>query len=95
MAETERPERRREKRNPVIFSVYYSSFPEPHKESRYYGLAMDMSKSGLSLYSYSRMKEGAEIDVKAKKWPDSRKATVRWCKKKISGRFYKSGLSFQ
>jgi hypothetical protein len=76
MSKAEQSERRNKKRASSILSVYCSFSPEPHKDSNCYGMTMNISESGLCMYTVCEIKEGTELKVSGKKWSGSRTATV-------------------
>lgn len=84
--------KRREERNPAVRSVHFSSAHGSHR-FKFLGTTENVSESGFCLYTVYEIKEGTELRVKSKEmWPGPRKATVRWCEKKVEGRLYKLGL---
>lgn len=84
--------KRTEARNPAVRSVHFSP-PHGSPRFKFLGTTENVSESGFCLYTVYEIEEGTELRVKSKEmWPGPRKATVRWCEKKVEGRLYKLGL---
>ncbi len=83
---------RKEFREQILGHVscsYASTTNEPDFE----GIIIDVSNSGLGIFTYKPITEGIGLKIYSKGlWEDSKHATVKWCKK-IASDIYRSGLT--
>ena len=93
MVESVNKERRSEERTPVAASIYYLSTLEQYNDCKFWGVALNVSLSGVSTYSNISFKIGFALKVRSKTlWENTRDAKVKWCKK-IDDDLYKLGFS--
>jgi len=83
-------ERRSETRHPYFHSVEFSS-PSEQGEELLIGTTINISNSGLCLYSYVPLREGQEITIKGAFRAGHRTYTVRWVNKLLED-FFMVGL---
>jgi hypothetical protein len=84
--------RRRDQRHLFFTNIeYYISSPLP--EEMYLGSNINMSDSGMCMYTYRRLNEGDHIRIKNALPVPHQKAAVRWTKR-YSEDFFKVGLEF-
>ncbi len=87
--------RRTEKRDRLNASVYYSPLPERNVNGRLWGITVDVSNSGLSIFTDRFVREGFTYKVQSKDlWDDCRTYRLIWCKE-VRADLYRSGLSIQ
>jgi hypothetical protein len=83
-------EQRRETREQLIGDVCwaYASVSDEHK-----GILIEESKSGMSIMTYSPVKEGSILRIDCKgSIAGTRYVTVKWCKE-VAPNNYRCGLS--
>jgi hypothetical protein len=83
-------ERRSEPRHPYFSSIEFSILPE-NAEGTLIGTAINISNSGLSIYSYVPLNEGQEITIRSAFPSNYRTYTVRWVNKLLDD-FFMVGL---
>ncbi len=83
-------ERRAEIRYSYISSVQFSS-PSENGEELFVGTTINISESGLCLYSYVPLSEGRKITIKSPFRARYRTFTVRWVSKLLDD-FFMVGL---
>ncbi len=89
-------EQRRKRRGPISVPVSFGTVTgEPGNREIEEGRTADFSESGLGLYSHHELEPGAVLEIECLDiWEAPKKFTVRWCNK-VSGNFYRVGLSVQ
>lgn len=91
-------ERRSQKRTQMSVPVHCTSFwnedgkPKSASEN---GVTFDISESGLSFFSNSRLDEGRGIAVRCRDvWHSNRIGTVKWCRS-VTFNLHKVGVSLE
>jgi hypothetical protein len=85
-------DQRREERYGFPYTIEYVLNPSATDEI-FEGVAINISKSGLCLYTHNILREGQEITIKSIMPITSQNATVKWIEK-IDHIYYKVGLVF-
>lgn len=83
-------ERRSEPRHPYFSSIEFSILPE-NAEETVIGTTINISNSGLGMYSYVPLSEGQEITIVSAFPSNHRTYTVRWVNKLLED-FFMVGL---
>ncbi len=88
-------EKRSEKRALGTASIFYSPPFEAYKDVNFWGVTLNASPLGLSMYTRQSFEVSFNLKVHSKAlWNNFRDAKVVWCKK-ISDGLYKIGLSLR
>lgn len=86
-------EKRTEERISLTASIFYSPISDAYKkDDKSWGITLDVSRSGVSLYTGATLEEGLPIKVHREDlWNNGRTARTIWCKE-VSKDLYRSGL---
>jgi hypothetical protein len=86
-------EHRRKDRGQLIGDVLWSYATNPAMP-QFEGTLIDMSKTGLGMFSEKPVKEASILRINAKGlWQGAKYATVMWCEE-VEPSLYRSGLLF-
>ncbi len=92
MRDVKGEELRRHGRRNCLRIVHYCL--NPHSDGRVLiGSGIDISESGMSMYSSHPLKEGQDVIIKSALPVPHRKAIVRWIKE-LNKNWYQVGLEF-
>lgn len=86
------PEQRKDDRKDYPHEIEYVIDPHTTYEI-FKAVAVDISKSGLCIYTSTPLNEGQEITIRSILPVDSQIAVVRWIEK-LNDFYYKVGLQF-
>lgn len=88
-------EKRSEERTSVTASIVYSPPFEIYKDIDFWGVTLNASPSGLSMYTNQSFEDSFNLKVHSKAlWDNFRDAKVIWSKK-ISDGLYRTGFSLR
>lgn len=86
-------EKRTEERISSAASIFYSPISDAYKkDDKSWGITLDVSRSGVSIYTSAALEEGLPIKVHDEDlWNNGRTARTMWCKE-VCKNLYRSGL---
>lgn len=91
---TDKDENARKEFRELILGHVSCSYAAETNEPAFEGIIIDVSNSGLGMFTYKPVIEGVGLKIYGNGlWENSRRATVKWCRK-IASDIYRAGLTF-
>jgi hypothetical protein len=95
LAATIYSERRTEERTPLTSSIFYMPISEALKHDKSWGVTVDVSRSGVGIYTSHALEEGSSVKVHSEDLRNNgATARIIWCKE-ARKKLYRSGLIFE